>query len=271
MVINMSQTEKVNNPLVSIITPAYNSERFIGEAIKSVLNQTYSNWEMIIVDDCSTDHTTELVASYHHQDPRIKLLKLEENSGPAVARNRAIDEAGGRFLAFLDSDDLWLPNKLKRQLDFMRRKEVAFSFTEYTRIKEDGEEVLNTVIDAPKTINYEGLMKHCVIGCLTVMIDTSKTGKVKMINIPSRQDYVLWLTIVKQGFLAHGLPEVLAKYRIVKDSISSDKIKMAKQNWKVYRKIEQQNLAMSAWYFSHYVLSYVKRYVRSKSDIIKYL
>jgi teichuronic acid biosynthesis glycosyltransferase TuaG len=267
----MGQTEEMNSPLVSIITPAYNAERFINESIKSVLNQTYSNWEMIIVDDCSTDHTTEVVASYGQNDSRIQLIELERNSGPAIARNTAMDKARGRFIAFLDSDDLWLPNKLERQLDFMLEKDIAFSFTEYGRIKEDGEDLLNTIIDAPETINYDGLMKHCVIGCLTVMVDTKQTGKLKMINIPSRQDYVLWLSIVKSGFLAHGLPEVLAKYRLVKNSISSDKIKMAKQNWRVYRKIERQNLMKSSWYFSNYVLSYIRRYIRSKSDAIRYL
>lgn len=268
---NVRKTEEINNPLVSIIMPAYNSERFIKESINSVLNQTYSNWEMIIVDDCSTDHTPELVATYQQEDSRIKLIRLGQNSGPAIARNTAMDEAQGRFIAFLDSDDLWLPFKLERQLNFMLVKGIAFSFTEYRRIKEDGAEVMNTTLDAPVTINYDELMKHCVIGCLTVMLDTRKTGKVRMINIPTRQDYVLWLTIMKRGIPAYGLPEVLAKYRLVKDSISSDKLKMARQNWKVYRKIEKQSFIKSSWYFSHYFLSYVKRFIRSKSDIMKYL
>ncbi|WP_249869266.1 glycosyltransferase family 2 protein [Oceanobacillus saliphilus] len=250
------------NPLISVITPSYNAEKFIGYTIESVLNQTYSNWEMVIVDDCSTDNTTSIVKEYMERDKRIKLFVLEENSGSAVARNTAMENAKGQYIAFLDSDDLWLPEKLEKQLSFMREKEIAFSFTKYVRILEDGTKT-NAVSEAPESVNYDDLMKRCVIGCLTVMLDREKIGNLKMVNIRTRQDYVYWLTITKNGFLAYGLPEILAEYRLVDNSISSNKWKAAKRNWYVFREIEKQSLPKSIWYFSHYA-------VRSIRDLIKW-
>src|SRR5690625_3661748 len=157
---------KKHKPLVSVITPAYNAERFIAEAIESVRKQTYTNWEMIIVNDCSTDRTVQIVESYQKKDKRIKLYHLQKNSGSGVARNKAMDEANGRFLAFLDSDDLWLPEKLERQIEFMLSNHIAFSFTKYVRMLEDGT-VTNAVTNAPTQLGYNDLMKQCVIGCLT--------------------------------------------------------------------------------------------------------
>ncbi len=238
-------------PLVSVITPAYNAERFIGETIESVLAQTYTNWEMIIVDDCSTDRTVEIVQAYMEKDDRIKLFQLEKNSGAGVARNRAMDEAKGRFIAFLDSDDLWLPEKLSRQIPFMLDNGLAFTFTKYERISEDGQESKG-VTEAPATVHYEDLMKHCVIGCLTVVLDRSKIGEQRMLEIRTRQDYAFWLSLTRQGFIAYGLPEVLARYRLVENSISSNKVKAARQNWQLYYEIEDQPLWKSLWYFTNY-------------------
>jgi len=255
----LKQTQNIK---ISIITPAYNAERFIGEAIESVLAQSYSNWEMIITDDCSSDQTIEIIKSYQQTDERIKLIQLAENSGSAIARNTSMDHASGSFLAFLDSDDQWLPDKLVKQLDFMLEKDIAFSFTKYVRIEEDGTET-NAITEAPETVDYNELMKHCVIGCLTVMLDKDKIGNERMINIRTRQDYVFWLTIMKTGFLAYGLPEVLAKYRLVEGSISSNKVKAAKQNWYVYRHIEKQSILKSSWYFLNYA-------IRSVVNVIKF-
>ena len=255
----MKQTQNIK---ISIITPAYNAERFIGEAIESVLAQTYTNWEMVITDDCSSDQTIKIIKSYQQTDERIKLIQLAENSGSAIARNTSMDQATGRFLAFLDSDDQWLPEKLAKQLDFMLERDIAFSFTKYVRVEEDGTET-NAITEAPETVGYDDLMKHCVIGCLTVMLDKNKIGKERMVNIRTRQDYVFWLTITKTGFLAYGLPEVLAKYRLVAGSISSNKVKAAKQNWYVYRHIEKQSILKSSWYFLNYA-------VRSVVNVIKF-
>ncbi len=249
---------KLNKPLISIITPSYNSAKFIGDAIQSVLNQTYTNWEMVIVDDCSKDETVEIIQQY--KDERIRLIQLQENSGPAIARNTAIEAAQGRYIAFLDSDDQWLPEKLEKQLRFMQDNDIAFSYTKYKNMTEDGTET-NVIVNVPEKVTYEDLLKHNVIGCLTVMVDKDKAGEVAMVNIRTRQDYVLWLHLCKRGFTAYGLQEVLAKYRLVENSVSSNKLKMAKQNWKVYREIEQLSLVKSVWYFMHYGYFKMKKYI----------
>nr|WP_163969775.1 glycosyltransferase family 2 protein [Oceanobacillus halotolerans] len=254
---------KKQTPLISIITPAYNAERFIRETIESVLAQTYSNWEMVIVDDCSTDKTVEYVKAYQQQDDRINLIVLEENQGSAVARNTAMEHAKGRYIAFLDSDDLWYPEKLEKQLRFMQEKDVGFSFTQYIRMQEDGT-LKNAVSRAPKAVGYEDLLRHCVIGCLTVMLDREKVGYLKMVDIRTRQDYVYWLALTKRGHLAYGIPEILAKYRTVDDSISSNKIKAARRQWYVYRKIEKQNLFKSIWYFLHYATRGIRNLMKYK-------
>lgn len=255
MEINLNES----SPLVSVITPVYNSERFISKTIKSVQVQTFQSWEMVIVDDCSTDNTVSIIQHYQKKDSRIKLIQLSENKGPAVARNTAINYAVGRYLAFLDGDDQWTPNKLKVQLEFMHKYQIAFSFTKYKIIDENGNDTGN-VIDIPNQVNYKELLKDNIIGCLTVMLDTDKIGKVQMIDIRSRQDYVLWLTLLKRGYQAYGIQEVLAKYRIVGNSLSSNKLKMAKQNWKVYREVEKLSFFKSAWNFMFYIFYKLKKY-----------
>lgn len=246
-----------NNPLISVITPAYNAERFLAGTIESVRSQTYPNWEMIIVDDQSTDRTAEIVQDFAKKDDRIRFYQLEQNSGAAVARNRAMKQAKGRYIAFLDSDDQWFPEKLEKQLRFMQGKDIAFSFTKYIRMEEDGT-LRDNVSKAPESVGYHDLMKHCVIGCLTVMIDREKTGYLEMVNIRTRQDYAYWLALTKRGFRAYGLAEVLAKYRIVSNSISRNKLKAAKRQWYVYRKIEKVSLFRSIYYFLHYAIQGVK-------------
>ncbi|WP_062051273.1 glycosyltransferase family 2 protein [Bacillus sp. JCM 19034] len=246
---------------VSIITPAYNAEAYIAETIESVLAQTYENWEMLIVDDCSTDRTVEIVQSYAAREPRIRFIQLDKNQGPAITRNTAIQAASGRYLAFLDSDDKWLPEKLERQLQFMKERNVAFSFTQYHVIDLEGNET-GKLVDVPEEATYEDLLKHNVVGCLTVLLDKEKVGAVEMVDIRSRQDYVLWLHICKRGFTAYGLKEPLALYRVGRQSVSSNKIKMAKQNWRVYREIEGLNLVKSLWYFGHYVVFKLVKYAR---------
>lgn len=255
----MHQTN--NGSLVSIITPSYNSERFISATIESVLAQTYQNWEMIIADDCSTDRTLAIVEQYARADQRIKHINLGKNSGPAIARNSAIEQASGRYLAFLDDDDIWLPEKLEKQVQFMQDHQIAFSFTKYAQMTEDGT-VMNTRLAIPDDVNYEQLLKHNVIGCLTVMLDTSMIGPVRMVNLRSRQDFVTWLALCKQGYTAYGLQEILAQYRIVSTSVSSNKFKMAKQMWKVYRQIEQLSLPKSMWCFLHYAYFSIRKLLK---------
>lgn len=244
--------------LVSIITPSYNSKRFIEDTVKSVQNQTYTNWEMIIVDDCSNDGTREILTRLADLDDRIKVFFLNENSGAAIARNKALKEAKGKFIAFLDSDDMWHETKLEKQLAFMRNKDVAFSFTEYELMDEEGV-LLNKKVEIPDSIDYHGLLKNTIIGCLTVMINREKTGYFEMPNIRTRQDFALWLSILKKGFTAHGLKETLSKYRVVKGSISSNKINAAKKTWYVFREVEKLNLVYSSWCFLNYSFQAIKK------------
>lgn len=244
--------------LVSIITPSYNSKRFIEDTVKSVQNQTYTNWEMIIVDDCSNDGTREMLTRLADLDERIKVFFMNENSGAAIARNKALKEAKGKFIAFLDSDDMWHKTKLEKQLAFMRNKDIAFSFTEYELMDEEGV-LLNKKVEIPDSIDYHGLLKNTIIGCLTVMINREKTGYFEMPNIRTRQDFALWLSILKKGFTAYGLKETLSKYRVVKGSISSNKINAAKKTWYVFREVEKLNLVYSSWCFLNYSFQAIKK------------
>ena len=231
---------------VSIITPLYNSEKFIAETIESVLQQTYTNWEMIIVDDESTDNGVEIVEEYKKKDSRIKLIKLRVNSGSSTSRNKAIELSEGRYIAFLDSDDIWLPNKLEKQIKFMSNNNITFSFTAYRWINEKGK-ILDKTIEVPKETIYRKTLLFNKIGTLTGIYDTNKLGKIYMPNIRKRQDYALWLKILKQ-VNGYGLNEVLSYYRLREGSISSNKIKLIKHQWMLYRDIEKLSLIESLFY-----------------------
>jgi len=250
--------DQVSNDLVSIITPSYNSEKFISQTIESVLSQTYKNWEMIIVDDCSTDKSREIIEEYTRKDNRIKLIKLDKNRGPAIARNRAIEEAKGRYIAFLDADDLWLPNKLEKQINFMKENNLEFTYSGYMLIDEENN-VLGEFIP-PKEVTYYSILKTNPIGCLTAIYDTKKLGKIYMPNIIKRQDYGLWLKILKKIKSTKGICETLAVYRIRRNSVSSNKLEAAKYQWKIYREVEQLNLVKSIYYFIHYAYYGFKKY-----------
>lgn len=248
----------MDKPLVSIITPSYNSTKFIPATIESVLAQTYQNWEMLIVDDCSKDESRNVIRKYTEKDARIKLIELTENSGAAVARNTAIKAAKGKYVAFLDSDDLWVPTKLEKQIGFMEENDYAFTYSKYQLMDVDGQK-LDRVIDIPNEIDYKGLLSNTIIGCLTVVVNIEKTGPIEMPNIRTRQDFALWLSILKRGIKAHGFQEVLAYYRLVPGSISSNKVKAAKQTWKVYRDVEKLSLIRSVLSFTGYAWNAVKK------------
>ncbi len=237
---------------VSIITPSYNSASFIASTINSVIAQTAISWEIIIVDDCSSDNSIEVIQPFIDRDTRIKFIKLEENSGAAVARNTAIEAATGRFIAFLDSDDLWHPEKLEKQIQFMLDKDVAFSFSAYEKIDESG--VPFDIVSVPEKISYKQLLKTNVIGCLTAMYDVAKLGKVYMPVNTKREDFATWLAILKKADYAYGMPDVLAQYRVYASQSSAKKTKMAKENWRLYRDIEQLNFFKSSYYFAHYAV-----------------
>ena len=206
------------NDLVSIIMPSYNTAQYISQSIQSVLAQTYLNWELIIVDDCSTDNT-ENVVSVFLNDNRIKFLKNERNSGAAVSRNRALREARGKWIAFLDSDDLWEPEKLKKQIAFMENHEYHFSYTNYIEI--DEESVPNgKSVTGPKRISKHGMYNYCWMGCLTVMYDADAVGLIQIADIKKNNDYAIWLKVCKKAN-CYLLNETLARYRIRNGSISN--------------------------------------------------
>jgi teichuronic acid biosynthesis glycosyltransferase TuaG len=242
------------NKLVSIITPSYNSSKFIEECVRSVFAQSYTNWELIIVDDCSMDNSKNIILELLAKDKRIKCIFLEKNVGVAEARNIAIRKAKGKYIAFLDSDDLWLSNKLEKQIAFMQEKQIAFSFTGYQIMSEDGKQLKN-IVKAPKKMNYSSYLKNTIIGCLTVVIDVERTGVIAMPILRVSEDMALWLQLLKKGFFAYGLDEVLSRYRETSNSLSTNKFKAAKDVWKVYRKSEKLNLFYSIWCFVNYAVN----------------
>jgi len=244
---------------VSIITPSYNGGKFIGKTIESVVAQSFSNWELIIVDDCSTDNSVELIQSYISRDKRIHLIRHEVNSGAAVARNTALRATKGRYIAFLDVDDIWLPHKLTVQIDFMQRSGCTFCYSAYEQINEQGEVVGN--IGVPSRVEYRELLKTCVIGCLTVVYDTEYFGKIEMPLIRRRQDFGLWLKLLKKTDFAFGIEQTLAQYRVRSDSISANKIVAAKYTWSLYRNFERLSILVALYYFIHYAL---RGFLRSK-------
>ena len=246
------------NNLVSIITPSYDSSKFILECVNSVISQTFKNWEMIIVDDCSNDNSREIISDLLLKDERIEAIFLEENIGAAEARNIAIRKSKGKYIAFLDSDDVWRKDKLEKQIKFMNDNDIAFSFTSYQPISEDGSKNYS-IITAPNKMNYHSYLKNTIIGCLTVIIDKEKTGEFQMSNIRSSHDMALWLMIMKKGFFAYGLDENLAYYRIVSTSNTSRKWKAAQEVWNVYRKEEKLNIIYSIYCFIGYVFNAIRK------------
>ena len=240
------------NNLVSIITPSYNSSRFIEECVGSVISQTYDNWELLIVDDYSIDNSLQILKKYN--DKRIQLIELDKNVGAAKARNVAIRKAKGKYIAFLDSDDLWEPQKLEKQISFMESEDIAFSFSAYQPMSDD-ELKLYSIIHAPKIVTYSSYLKKTIIGCLTVIIDREKTGGFEMPKIRSSHDMALWLLIMRRGFDAYGLDENLARYRIVSTSNTANKWRAAKDVWMVYRQFEKLSFFYSIWCFLNYAFN----------------
>jgi glycosyltransferase involved in cell wall biosynthesis len=237
-------------PLVSIITPTWNVAPLIAETIGSVQAQTFRDWELLIADDCSTDQTAAVVESHAASDPRIKLIRQPRNGGPALARQAAIERATGRFIAFLDSDDLWLPAKLERQIAFAQANRAALSYTAFRRVNETGS-VTGRLIEVPESLNYEQLLKNTSIATLTALVDRDIAGNIAMKNEPY-DDFCLWLSILKPGHVAHGLNEDLGRYRVRSSSVSSRPLRSAGWVWHVYRNVEQLSLIRSAWCFAHW-------------------
>lgn len=237
----------MSEKLISIITPTYNCAKFIARTLDSVQAQTYQNWEMIIVDDRSQDNTKEIVEGYMKNDPRIQYHLLDANSGAAVARTTAMSLAKGSYMAFLDSDDIWMPDKLERQIRWMNNNGYAFSCTAYEQIDED-DNLLNRTIKTIKRTDYNRLLLDCPVGNSTVIYDVEKMGKFEVPNIRKRNDDALWLQMLKKEKYIWGMPDVLMKYRIRQNSISSNKFKVIKYHWILYREIEHLSVIRSVFH-----------------------
>lgn len=236
------------NDLISIITPTYNCGKFISETIESVLDQTYKNWEMVIVDDCSTDNTKHIVEEYIKKDSRIRYHRLEENSGAAIARTKAMEIAQGDYMAFLDSDDLWMKNKLEIQLNLMKKNHWYFTCTDYEQIDEDSNK-LNKIIKSIEKTNYNRLLLDCPVGNSTVMYDVKRMG---IPNIRKRNDDALWLKMLKKEEYMYGINQVLMQYRLRNDSISSNKFKLVKYHWVLYRDVEHLSIIQSLFHICYW-------------------
>ena len=245
--------------LISIITPTYNCGKFIGETIESVISQTYQNWEMIIVDDCSTDNTKEIIEKYSMIDQRIKYCCLDKNSGAAIARTKAMELANGNYMAFLDSDDLWIANKLEYQLSIMKKNKWNFTCTDYEQIDEDNKP-LNKIIKSIAKTDYNRLLLDCPVGNSTVMYNVDKMGKFIVPNIRKRNDDALWLQMLKKEKYIYGINEVLMKYRIRNNSISSNKLKLIKYHWILYRDIEKLSIIRSLFHIGVWCIIKIFRF-----------
>ena len=240
------------NALVSIITPSYNSAKFIAETIQSVQNQTYSNWEMIIVDDGSSDETENVVLSIIQNDNRIQFHKLSQNSGPAVARNTGIEKASGDYMTFIDADDIWFPTFIENNIKTIQETGVQFVFSSYKRANEQLEFVYSDFI-VPQKVSYTDILKSNSISCLTAFLDIKKLGKKYMPLIRKRQDMGLWLNYLKVIPFAHGIQETQAIYRIRENSLSRKKSDLIKYQWQFYREVEKLTIFQSAYYMLHWM------------------
>ena len=240
------------NALVSIITPTFNSAKFIEKTIQSVQNQTHKNWEMIIIDDGSLDDTENVVLSIIQNDNRIQFYKLNKNSGPAVARNTGIEKAKGNYLTFLDADDIWFKTFIENSIKTIKETQVPFVFSSYKRTNELLEFVYSDFI-VPKKVTYKDILKTNSISCLTAFIDIETLGKKYMPLIKKRQDMGLWLQYLKEIPFAHGIQETQAIYRIRENSLSRKKLDLIKYQWQFYREIEKLNIYESIYYMLHWM------------------
>lgn len=247
--------------LVSIIVPVYNAEKYIEETIACVAAQTYENWELLLVEDCGTDGTLNVIIQYidKNDDARIRLIRQPSNQGAARARNRGLQEAHGRYIAYLDADDLWVPEKLERELAFMKKKDAAFAFTGYEFADELGRG-LGKIVHVPETLSYRQALSNTTIFTTTVMFDTEKIGREQLeMPVVKSEDSALWFRVLREGYTAYGLDENLVKYRRGGKSLSSNKLEAIRRIWNLYRRSEGLSLPCSAYHFCFWAFRAVKR------------
>lgn len=244
--------------LVSIIMPVYNSEKYIEDAVNSILKQTYNNWELIIVNDCSTDNSSKIINRFCENDSRIKVYHLEKNVGVSRARNYGIENSNGEYIAFLDSDDFWDEKKLKLQINFMLENNYDFTYTSYTLIDQNGKKIKDIFV--AEDVNYFQLLKGNIITCSTVILNKKRIGDIRMPQI-KHEDYATWLNISKNGFNAYGVKEPLVYYRKQDNSITANKLQSAVWTWNIYRRHQNLSLIKSLYYFINYsVKGFIKHY-----------
>jgi teichuronic acid biosynthesis glycosyltransferase TuaG len=248
---------------VSVIMPAYNAEAYIETAIRSVVAQTFTDWELIVIDDCSRDATVEIVENLACEDSRITLLRNEVNMGVSKTRNRGLDFARGSFVAFLDSDDVWYPEKLKVQLECLERTGADFAYCSYAIVNADGETAKADYI-VPESITFESMLRKNDIGCSTVLLTAPIVKKYRFGSGFYHEDYVLWMQLLRDGYQACGNVEILVDWRYIENSRSFDKRKSAKNRWLIYRNYLGLSLIQSLWAFSGYAVSGVKKYFRKR-------
>lgn len=246
--------------LISIITPAYNAEAYVEKTIESVLAQTFQNWEMIIVDDCSKDNTVQIIEKYCKIDCRIQLIKHEKNQGVAAARNTALKVAKGEYIAFLDSDDMWMPEKLEKQYNFMAENDYVLTYTAYQKYYSESEEK-GKMISVPEKMTRKAIFYNTAIACLTVMVNREKAGDFEMPLLTHFEDQCTWQSILERGYEAYGLNENLALYRVSSGSLTANKGKAAKRQWDVYRKHFRFSLFRSSIYFVSYAMHAVIKHL----------
>lgn len=249
--------------IISIIVPVYNVENFITETMESVRVQTYTHWELLLIEDGSSDRSAEIIEAYAEKtgDKRIRLIRQPSNLGAARARNRGVAQARGRYIAYLDADDLWHPEKLKRELAFLKAKNAAFVFTGYEFADEQGRGT-GKIVRVPETLNYRQALKNTTIFTTTVMFDMEKISKEELeMPVIKSEDTALWWKILRSGHIAYGLDENLASYRRAGRTLSSNKLEAVRRIWNLYRKAEGMGIFSSAFHFCFWAARAVKRRV----------
>lgn len=247
------------SPLVSIIMPAFNSECYIGDAIASVLAQSVSDWELIVVDDCSSDGTVQIAEAFSESDDRIKIVRMPENGGVAKARNRGVSEARGIYVALLDSDDLWEPDKLELQVALAKKSNAPIVYCSYDLVSKDGKDLEKPFVVPPVT-DFEAMLEESVISCSTCFISTELMRAHSFSSDYQHEDYVLWMTLLREGHAARGCTEILMHYRQIPGSRSNDKLKSAKGRWEAYRKGLGLPIGKSFVSFVRYAVHGVRKY-----------
>lgn len=256
-----------NNDRVSVIVPCYNPDQNLKFSIDSILQQQYHDVDIWVIDDASTKADCDFLEQYI-SEKKINYIKLTKNGGPAKARNIGLKKSSGRYAAFLDADDLWLPNKLTIQINQMKQKKIALSYSGYAVIDEQDSKIKN-IVKVPEKLTYHQLLKNTIMGCLTVIVDRKKVGDFYMPEILGGEDTATWLNIMRKGYVAIGIPQVLAKYRLTPNSFSRNKVKMVVRTWNMYRKTQNLSVLGTAYYFTFYLKNAVLKRMPESKELLE--